>query len=218
MHGEGRNIRLDSLDRRAAVISGRPLPQEDFFWGLEGSFSGLFLVGFHARAGAPDALLPRTYDDDIASIRVNATEVGEIGLEAALAGKFGVPLCFVSGDSGGIREARELLGEDVETVTVKRAITATSGVCLPAAKTRRLLRDAAYRATRKASRVPPVVFQSPTTLEVTLNSAESAAALAAAPDIRRTGEMSILAEGPSILAAYRTFLLARSQNGSPESP
>jgi D-amino peptidase len=169
---------VDGLDRRASVISGQPLPQEDFFYGLDSSFTALYLVGFHARAGTPNALLPHTYDDDIVSVKVNATEVGEIGLEAALAGKFGVPLAFVSGDSGGIREARELLGGDVETVEVKQAITETSGVCLPAAKTRRMLRDAAYRALRKARSVPPVVFQ-------------------------------------CILAAYRAFVLARSQNGAP---
>ncbi|MHC4788891.1 MAG: M55 family metallopeptidase [Planctomycetota bacterium] len=215
MHGGGRNIDLNALDRRASVIAGQPPPREDFFYGLDGSFSALFLVGAHARAGAADALLPRTYEEDIVRVRVNGTEVGEIGLEAALAGKFGVPLAFVSGDSGGVREARELLGDDVETVEVKRAITATSGVCLPSARTRRLLRDAAYRAARRARQVPPVVFQSPTTLEVTFDRPESAAALEQEPGIERAGTRTVRAEGASILTAYRAFMLARSRNGAP---
>ena len=214
VHEAGRNIHLDSLDPRASVISGKPLPKEGFFYGLDDTFHALFLVGYHARAGAQDALMPHTYDEDIAAIRVNETEVGEIGLEAALAGKFGVPLAFVSADSGGVREARELLGKDIEAVEVKRALSPTSGICLPASRTAEMLREAAARAMRNAPRVPPVVFQSPTTFEVTFTKPESALALEQMPGIERTGQNTICTQGPSILAAYRTFVLARQHNGT----
>jgi len=214
-HFTGRNVDLDSIDRRASVISGKPLPKDGFFYGLDDSFYALFLVGFHARAGAADALMPHTYDDDIATVRVNGTEVGEIGMEAALAGKFGVPLAFVSADSGGVREARELLGEDVEAVEVKQALSATSGVCLPVAKTATLLREGAARAIRKAPTIPPVVFQSPTALEVTFTNPDSAAALDRMPSIERTGQNTVRTEGPNIVAAYRNFVLARQCNGAP---
>jgi len=214
-HCAGRNVDLDSMDSRASVISGKPHPTDGFFCGLDDSYRALFLVGFHARAGAPDALLPRTYDDDITCVKVNGAEVGEIGMEAALAGKFGIPLVFISGDSGGVREAKDLLGEDVQAVEVKQAITATSAVCLPSAKTADLLREGAVRAVRNASAVPPVVFQSPTTLEVTFNKTESAAALEQLPGIERSGENTVRTQGPNIVAAYRDFVLARQQNGKP---
>jgi len=214
-HSAGRNVDLDSFDRRASVISGKPQPKDNFFWGLDDSYRALFLVGFHARAGAPDALMPHTYDDDIASVRVNGAEVGEIGMEAALAGKFGIPLVFISGDSGAVREAKDLLGDDVQAVEVKKAITATSAVCLPSARTADLLREGAVRAVRNASAVPPVIFQSPTTLEVTFHTAESAAVLEKLPGIQRTGESTVRVEGPHILAAYRDFVIGRSLNGKP---
>lgn len=214
-HSAGRNVDMESLDPRVSVISGRPLPRDGFYCGLDDSFRALFLVGYHARAGSQDAVLPRTYEDDIASLKVNGTEIGEIGMEAALAGKFGVPLVFVSADSGGVREARELLGDDVQAVEVKKAVTATSGVCLPVTRTEDLLRDAAARALRHAASVPPVVFQSPTTLEVIFRSAESADAVARMPEIERTGPDTVRTQGPSILVAYRNFVLARQGNGSP---
>jgi D-amino peptidase len=213
MHADGRNLDLETLDRRATLIAGRPLPTNGFYYGLEDSFAALFLVGAHARAGAGHALMPRTYDEEITCVRVNGTEVGEIALEAALAGKFGVPLAFVSGDSGSVREARELLGDEVEAVEVKQAVTATSGVCLPAARTGKMLHRAAERAVRRAHNMPPVVFQSPTTLEVTLRSPDGAAALAKMPGIERAGESTVRAEGANILAAYKAFVLARAQNG-----
>jgi D-amino peptidase len=215
MHAEGRNLDMESLDRRAVAICGRPPPTDEFFYGLDDSFHALFLIGCHARAGARDALMPHTYDDDIASLRVNETELGEIGLEASLAGKFGVPLALVTGDSGAAREARELLGDDVEVVEVKRAVTATSAVCLPATRTEKLLSEAARRAVRRAPGIPPVVFQAPTALEVSFRSPESAAALARSPGIERSGQNTVRASGPSILDAYREFALARERNGAP---
>lgn len=209
-HADGRNIDFDVLDARAAVVSGRPAPRDDFFYGLDDSFAALFLVGYRARAESPDALLPQTYAEDIACLRVNESELGEIGVEAALAGKFGVPLAFVSGDAAAVREARELLGNDIETVEVKRAVTSTSGVLLPASRTSRVLRAAAGRAVAKVRTLPPVVFQSPTTLEVVFNRTESADAVESQRGVERVGEFTVRTRGPSILEAYRTFVAART--------
>jgi len=209
-HFQGRNIDLEALDDRVAVISGRPRHHDGFFYGLDESFAALFLVGYHARAGTPDALLPHTYSQDIAAMRVNGTELGEIGLEAAVAGEFGVPLAFVSSDSGGVRETRELLGSDVEAVEVKRAITATSGVCLPAARTGKLLCEAARRAVQKTSQLPPVLFEAPATLEVAFRSPETATALGNVHFVERTGAVTIKVAGQNIVAAYRRFMIARN--------
>lgn len=211
-HLNGRNIDLEALDDRAAVISGKPRHHDGFFYGLDESFAALFLVGYHARAGMQDALLPHTYSRDIAAMRVNGTELGEIGLEAAVAGEFGVPLAFVSSDSGGVRETRELLGGDVEAVEVKRAITATSGVCLPAGRTARLLREAARRAVQKTSQLPPVLFESPASLEVAFRNPETAAAMANVDFVERTGAVTVKVAGQNIVAAYRRFMVARNGN------
>jgi D-amino peptidase len=208
-HLDGRNVNLEEVDPRARVILGRPQLADGFVYGLDDSFAALFLVGYHARAGAEDALMPHTYDEDIVSVRVNGAELGEIGLEAALAGEFGIALAFVSADSGGVREARGLLGDELEAVEVKKALSATSAICLPAAKTRSLLREAAARAVQRAAEIPPVVFPSPTTLEVEFISPRSAEALEKASSIERIGEATIMVEGSNILAAYRRFLQAR---------
>jgi len=164
-------------------------------------------------AGAADALLARTCADDIAGLSINGSELGEVGLEAALAGEAGVPLAFASGDEACAGEARELLGDDVEAVVVKRALTPTSAFCLPLSRTNRLLREAAARAMRKAPHVPPVVFQSPTTLEVVLRDPAGAEALAGHEGIERLDANRVAAKARDILSAYRSFALARAANG-----
>lgn len=214
-HLHGRNINLDVLDERVRVIAGRPEPRDGFFYGLDESFVALYLVGYRARAQAPGALLPGTYDDEIASLRVNETEVGEIGMEAALAGKFGIPLAFVSGDSATVRETHELLGDEVEAVEVKEALGPTSAICLPTAKTTKLLRAAAARAFQKARRLPAVVFRSPTTLHVEFRKPESAKALARTASARRVGECGVCIEGQGVVDVFRTFVQARSLNRAP---
>ena len=208
-HATGRNVDLGLLDRRASVIVGRPEPTNDFVYGLDDSFEAMFLVVFHARAGAPGALFPHTCDGDIAAVRINGAVVGEIGLEAALAGEFGVPVALVSSDAAGVRETRELLGADVATVEVKRAITPTSGICLSVAETAALLREAAVEALQRAPSMPLMVFPSPVTLDVEFASAESAAALESLLGIERTDERMIRASAPTVVDAYRQFLDAR---------
>ncbi len=213
-HLGGRNVDLDVLDRRVSLIAGCPHLEDGCFHGLDATFGALFLVGFHARAGASDALLPHTYEEDIAALKVNGSEVGEIGLEAALAGELGVPLAFVSADSGGVREAKELLGDDIVCVEVKKAITPTSGICLPAAQTRELLAKAAARAFENAPSVPPMVFQCPTYLEAIFKTPQSAEALAEMPSVERAGRVSVRTRGRNVLAAYRHFVLARRRVAS----
>lgn len=222
-HLNGRNIDVDLVDSRAVVISGRPALLNGSFYGQEDSVAPLFMVGCHARAGTAQALLPGTYDEDIAAVKLNGAVLGELGMEAALAGEYGVPLAFVSGDTAAVREAQELLGSDVQAVEVKKAISPTSGICLPAARTGKMLREAAIRAVRQAASVPPLVFQSPATLEVIFKTARSADVLAGMEGVERTGEASIRTQGPSVLAAYHLFVQARqrvieAREGTPPQP
>ena len=61
---------------------------------------------------------------------INGTTVGEIGMEAAIAGDFGVPLWLVTGDSAGMAEAGQMIS-NVKTVTVKEAMGEFAARCLP---------------------------------------------------------------------------------------
>jgi D-amino peptidase len=211
MHGEGRNVDLEGLTVEVPVICGKPSFGDDFCFGMDDSVNAVFLVGSHACCGAPGAILCRTYDDCIEGIKINDTPVGEIGCEAALAGEFGVPLAFVSADSAGVREARELLGPELEAVEVKHAVSETAGICLPASDTRRLLRAAAAKAVQKASELPPMLFEAPTKLEVVYRTPQEAAAAESAPSAQRTGEKTVLFTGERFLAAYRSFVLSRER-------
>ncbi len=211
MHAQGRNVGFERLPPGVSVLSGRPTFEDDFCFGLDESFDALFLVGTHARLGRPDAVLAHTYEDGVAGLKINEMSVGEIGCEAALAGEFGVPLVFVSSDAAGVEETQELIGEDIETVAVKRAVHATAAMCIPPAQTGEMLRAAATRGAGKADELPPLLFEAPTRLEVTFQSPQGAAAIELSPVARRTGPTSLEFAGDRFLAAYRNFVLAHER-------
>ncbi len=101
------------------------------------------MVGYHARAGTAHATLAHTYLFAITDVVVcggpdGDLAIGELGLNAAVAGAFGMPLAFASGDDKLVAEARALV-PGVEAVAVKDGLAVVGG---PAPRARR---DAARR-------------------------------------------------------------------------
>jgi D-amino peptidase len=120
-HATGRNLIAAKLPAGTRLIrgwSGHPfgMVQE-----LDGTFSALVLIGYHARAASGESPLAHTITGTFASIKVNDRYASELLLNAYAAASVGVPLVFVSGDAGICDEARQL-SPAVVTVPVKRGV------------------------------------------------------------------------------------------------
>lgn len=116
-HWFGRNIDIARLPKGVRACCGKPPYRPDWAGGLDASCDGLILQGFHSMEGAGH-LLSHTYEPDFKAIHINGKPVGEIGMETAVAGDFGVPLVMVAADSAGNAEARAL-APGVVTVDTK---------------------------------------------------------------------------------------------------
>ncbi len=166
-HDQGLNVDPGELPPGVMLISGRPPYRPDWSGGLDDTFAGLILLGAHAAAGTEIALLPHTYDADIVALRANGRELGEIGLEAAVAGDLGVPLLMITGDAAAVAEgcavAPEALG-----VVVKEAVDRRGALCYALAVTTDLIRRAAQQLAKDPPRGTPFRIESPVTLEVEL--------------------------------------------------
>ena len=141
-HYYGRNINPAWLPEGVSFIAGKPPYRADWAGGLDKTFAGVVLVGFHSKFGTPGGLLHHSYELDIRDLRLNGTSVGEIGMEAAIGGDYGVPLVLMTGDSAGCREA-EALVPGVRTVAVKESLGETGGRCLPLSVSASRIRAAA---------------------------------------------------------------------------
>lgn len=153
-HYYGRNIDIDNLPENVFCINGKPPYLKDWAGGLDESFAGLILLGFHSKRGTEGALLNHTYEPDIADIDINGTSVGEIGMEAAIAGVYNVPLVMITGDSEGIREAKELVPETCG-VTVKESLSEFGATCYPLDVTVKKIFDAAKAVAKKGNGAKP---------------------------------------------------------------
>jgi D-aminopeptidase len=136
--------------------------------GFDERFDAVLLVGFHAKAGNPNAILSHTWITSFLDVRVNGESVPEPSLNAYLAGAFGVPIVMLSGDDHVIRESRPVLG-DVHYAQVKTSTGYFSGDHLPLDESRRLLRETARTAVSEARGIAPVRCELPVTIEVDLS-------------------------------------------------
>ncbi len=164
MHTDGRNVDISQLPEDVSVVMGKPI-RGDLYRGMGPVFDGLFLVGLHAMRHEPGALLAHSYLIQYDAIWLNGKKVGEIGVEAALAGEQGIPLVFVCGDDKGCEEARSLI-PNIVTAAVKTSLGDSEAVCYPPQKTRQILMNAAKEAARKAPDIAPIHTQMPAKFEI----------------------------------------------------
>lgn len=157
-HCAGRNILLEQLPdlKGLYVYMGKPPYTAQSAGGLDATFEGLILLGFHAKRGSNGCLLQHTYEPDIRDIRINGRSVGEIGMEASVAADYGVPLVMVTADSAGIEEARDFGAADCRYVAVKQSMSEFGAICYPSAVTDKMIYEAAYAVASTAHTRCPI--------------------------------------------------------------
>lgn len=165
-HTDGRNIDMTALPETVSVIMGKPLYTEKW-GGIDSSFDAMFMVGFHARSGVPGSLLPHSYSRKNLEIRLNGMVVGEIGMEAAIAGDFDVPLWLVTGDSAGMKEAEETI-ENVHTVSVKESYGEFEAKCYSPQMTAKLIYEAAASVMKEPPKAEPFKIEGPVEMQIDL--------------------------------------------------
>jgi D-amino peptidase len=205
-HAAGINLALPDLHEQAELIGGanRPLSMME---GIQEGFDAVFFIGYHAMRGTRDACMDHTYSEaKVAELRFNGTPYGEIGINARVAGQFGVPVVLVSGDDKTAAEANAFLG-DVETVVVKTAIGRHAARSLSQAQVHDRLRTTAQKALKDLSRFKPLILPGPIKMEVELVGTEQADRAQMLPGAERTGPRTVSAQGSNFLELFRLFLL-----------
>ncbi|MFW6061219.1 MAG: M55 family metallopeptidase [Planctomycetota bacterium] len=182
-HAGGGQVRMEEMDERAVY----EMPTaDDMMPSLDESFAGVVLLGHHARAGTLNGFLDHTMNSgEWFEYRINEQVVGEIGIEAAYAGHYGVPIIAISGDQATAEEARELLGDSLPCAVVKWGLGRNKAKCLPVTRAREIVRDTIRQAVEQAHRCQPFCPELPATIELTLYRSDYADALAARPNTQR---------------------------------
>lgn len=198
-HGSMRNILIEELDSRAELISGSPKPMS-MVEGLDDSYDAVLMIGYHCMAGAP-GVLNHTYTGSVLQYRVNERRLGEIGMNAAAAGHYGVPVAFVSGDDCTVTEAEDLI-PGVQTAQVKEHVGRQAARSLHPQKARRLI----YEGVRQAlSGELPEAFQVdvPVVISVQFNTTSRADGSHLLPGAKRIDPLTVQYTAPDYITALR---------------
>lgn len=149
----------------ATYITGKPKPGPGSLWGLDKSFAGVVLLGFHSMRGTPDGNLNHTQGVEN-RYWYNGVESGELAQNAAIAGYFGVPPILVTGDEATCREARNFFGDNCVTVPVKRGIAREAAVLYPFEETRKALYEGAKHAMDVIQLCKPYTLETPIKVKI----------------------------------------------------
>ncbi|AWL88822.1 M55 family metallopeptidase [Streptomyces globisporus] len=205
-HGTFRNLLPEQLDRRARLVRGKPRAL-NMLAGLDEETDAALLVGYHVRAGEGPGVLAHTMNGEILDVRVAGRSLGEIGLNAAMAGHLGVPVVLLSGDDAACAEAAALIPEAV-TVPVKEALGMAAAVTLHPEEARDRLRRAAADAVSRRREIPPPSLTGPLDVEVDLASPHTIDLATLIPGVSRTaGARTVAFTAPDYGTAYRLILL-----------
>jgi D-amino peptidase len=205
-HGSARNVLPDLLHPEAELLrdwSGGPLSMME---GIDETFDAVIFIGYHARAGTPDAVLDHTMTGRIYDVVLNGIKMPEAGINAAIAGHFGVPVVLVAGDMAIVKQAKELFG-DVETVAVKQGVGNAAKMLHPQ-KAQELIKEKTIKALERLKDFKPYQFNPPFTMEITYTSEEKANQASWIPGAKRLGDRSVSFTSSDFMEVLKFFIFA----------
>jgi len=176
-HGNGQNLLLDRLPADVQVVRSWPRPL-GMMEGIDESFDGAIFIGYHTSTTNPDGVRAHTLSSaNLTALRLNGVPMAEAGLNAAIAGHFGVPVLMISGDNAIVDEARGLLG-DIEGAVVKEALSFHSAKTLVPEAACDLIRQRVGTAMERRDNFAPYTMDTPVELEVSFKHYQPAQLLA----------------------------------------
>lgn len=206
-HGSARNILPDLLNSRAVLIrdwSGGPLSMME---GIDETFDAVIFIGYHARANTPNAVLEHTMTGTIYDVVLNGKKMPEAGINAFIAGNFGVPVVMIAGDLAVCKQAIELFG-DIEIVAVKEGIGKAAKMLHPK-KAQDLIKEKTTEALRRLKDFKPFKLNPPYKMEVTFKDEERAENASWIPGAKRSGDTSVSFTSNDFMEILRFFKFAR---------
>jgi D-amino peptidase len=202
-HGSMRNILADAVDPRASLVTGSPKPLS-MMQGIDASFDACVFVGYHARAGTTASILDHTISSGtVRAVRINNQELPEMGINAAIAGYYKVPVIMVSGDVETCAQAKSLFGQEVVAVPVKEAVGRQAARLFPAAAARQHLRNGAQEAFLKRSKLTPFRLSAPFTFEVEFLNSFQAEQPMLLPNLKRSSPRAVTFTSTDYLEGFK---------------
>ncbi|UCF18812.1 MAG: M55 family metallopeptidase [Gemmatimonadota bacterium] len=214
-HGNGQNLLLEKLPEDVTVVRSWPRPLM-MMQGIDETFDAAIFIGYHSSTGNREGVRAHTLSSGrLANISLNGIPVPEAGINAAIAGHFGVPVIMISGDNVIVEEARSLL-HDIEGAVVKWAYGFHSARTIMPEASYRLIREKVKEAIGRIDDFGPYRLATPVTLDVRFKNYRPSEVLAYLPIVERTDSHSIRFVGKDMVEVSKFLEFMLTYNASLE--
>jgi len=189
-HGNGESLLIDQFPDDVRIIRSWPRPLM-MMEGIDSTFSAAVFVGYHASTTSPAGVRAHTISSaNLASVSLNGVAMPEAGINAAIAGRFGVPVVAISGDDAEVAEAQKLIG-NMEGAVVKQAISFHAAATMTPEAAQKLIREKVKAGVARRGEMRPYTVTAPIRLEVSFKHYRQAEILAYLSVVERIDSHSI---------------------------
>jgi len=163
-HGRSMNVFFEEFPENVLAVVGSAETLDEVM-GLDDSFDALICIGAHGNALTADAVLCHVWG--VREVKFNGKSLSETGLDASLAGFYGLPLVAMSGDEASMKTIKENLSPKIAAAVVKKGIGRYSAISFNPKKTRKLIKEAVIDGLNRRNEIPPITYENPVTVEIT---------------------------------------------------
>ena len=206
-HGSARNILPDLLNQKAKLLrdwSGGP---KGMMEGIDETFDAVMFIGYHAKAGTPDAIIDQTSSGIVTDMSINGISMPEAGYNALMAGFYNVPVVFIAGDKAVCIQAKERFSK-IESVAVKEGFGAASLSLHPEVANNKI-RKGVEKALRNLDKYQPYKLKPEYTLVLKLKTEAQIYNGSFYPGAKRTGDWELTYKSDSIMDIIKAFYWMR---------
>ena len=207
-HGSARNLLPEMLNKNSKLIRDWSGGFMSMMEGIDETFDAVIFIGYHAKAGTPNAILEHTMSSkNIIDVSINNISLPEAGINALIAGHYDIPVVLVAGEKALCDQAKNLFGE-VNTVAVKEGL-GNAALNLHPKVSREKIRAGVKDALLNIGKFKPYKLESPYTLVVKYKNEDIVNDKSLQPGVQRTGDWELTYKSDDILDIMKVFSLMR---------
>lgn len=212
-HGNGQNLLIERFPADVRIVRSWPRPLS-MMEGIDSSFAAAVFIGYHSATTNPQGVRAHTISSGtFAGIAMNGTPMAESGINAAIAGHFGVPVVMISGDDAAVAELQQLV-PGVEGAVVKRAISFHSANTMTPQAGAALIREKVKAGLAKRGSIRPHTIRGPVRLDVTFKNYTPAEVVTYLPGIERRDAHTIRFSARDVTEASRFIQFLTTYNAA----
>jgi D-amino peptidase len=197
-HGNGENLLIERFPADVRIVRSWPRPLM-MMEGIDSTFGAVVFIGYHSATTNPRGVRAHTISSGtFAAIELNGVAMAESGINAAIAGYFGVPVVAISGDDAAVAEAQQLVA-GIEGAVVKRAISFHSANTMTPQAGAALIREKVKAGLAKRASIRPHIVRGPYRLDITFKNYTPAEIAAYLPGVQRINAHAIRFTGRDIV-------------------